>query len=82
MQEARIRARDGTGNRGGRHGNRYGRGFADEGINYQRAMHATCMDADATAVHITYVQLSLLHIPAIVVHGKAFRIQRLVNDHP
>ena len=39
--------------------------LADEEINY----HATCIDIDATAVHMAYVQLSLLHIPAIVIHG-------------
>lgn len=42
-----------------------------EGINYQQAMHATCIDIDATAVYMAYIQLSLLHIPAIVVHGNA-----------
>jgi hypothetical protein len=50
--------------------------FADEGIHYQQAMHATCIDIDATAVHMAYIQLSLLHIPAIVVHGNALSLEQ------
>jgi len=47
----------------------------DEGITYQHAMHATLIDIDATACHMAYVRLSLLHVPAIVIHGNA-----LVSD--
>ncbi|NKF92883.1 type I restriction endonuclease subunit M [Ralstonia solanacearum] len=43
----------------------------DDGINYQLAMHATLIDIDSTACHMAYVQLSLLHVPAIVIHGNA-----------
>lgn len=43
----------------------------DEGINYQQTMHATLIDVDATACHMAYVQMSLLHVPAIVIHGNA-----------
>ena len=50
--------------------------LAEEGIHYQQAMHATCMDIDATAVHMAYIQLSLLHIPAIVVHGNALSLEQ------
>jgi hypothetical protein len=45
------------------------------GHNYQQAMHATCIDIDACCVHMTYVQLSLLHVPATVVHGNALSMQ-------
>jgi hypothetical protein len=41
------------------------------GMNYQQVMHATCIDIDVRCVHMTYVQLSLLHIPAIVLHGNS-----------
>ena len=41
------------------------------GQNYQQTMHATCIDIDARCVHMTYLQLSMMHIPAIVVHGNA-----------
>ena len=35
------------------------------GLNYQGAMHATCIDIDLCCVHMTYLQASLLHIPAV-----------------
>ncbi|MGG2041480.1 MULTISPECIES: N-6 DNA methylase [unclassified Burkholderia] len=41
------------------------------GHNYQETMHATCIDIDARCVHMTYVQLAMMHVPAIVVHGNA-----------
>lgn len=47
----------------------------DAGLNYQQAMHATCIDIDPCCVHMAYVQLSLLHIPAVVVHGNALSMQ-------
>lgn len=47
----------------------------DAGRNYQQAMHATCIDIDARCVHMTYLQLSLLHIPAIVIHGNALSVE-------
>ncbi|WP_230851082.1 SAM-dependent methyltransferase [Ralstonia solanacearum] len=43
----------------------------DEGINYQQTMHATLIDVDPIACHMAYVQMSLLHVPAIVIHGNA-----------
>jgi hypothetical protein len=49
--------------------------FHDAGLNYQKAMHATCIDIDACCVHMAYLQLSLLHIPAIVVHGNALSME-------
>ncbi|MEU7318363.1 N-6 DNA methylase [Streptomyces sp. NPDC007083] len=41
----------------------------EQGINYQKALHVTAQDIDITAVHMTYIQLSLLHVPAVVIHG-------------
>lgn len=53
--------------------------LADEmravGINYQQWLHVTATDVDARAVHMAYVQLSLLHIPAIVVHGNSLSLE-------
>lgn len=43
----------------------------DQGINYQQTMHVTATDIDPTACHMAYIQFSLLHIPAIVIHGNA-----------
>lgn len=47
-----------------------------QGVNYQTAMHVTAIDIDATAVHMTYVQLSLLNVPAIVIHGNALSLEQ------
>lgn len=41
----------------------------DAGFNYQRQLHVTAQDIESTAVHMTYIALSLLHIPAVVLHG-------------
>jgi hypothetical protein len=48
----------------------------ETGINYQQHMHATAIDIDATAVHMTYIQAALLHMPAIVVHGNALHPEK------
>lgn len=50
-----------------------------QGINYQQVMHATAQDVDATAVHMAYVQLSLLHVPAIVLLGNSLSVE--VREH-
>ena len=49
--------------------------FHEAGLNYQESMHATCVDIDPCCVHMAYVQLSLLHVPAIVVHGNTLSMQ-------
>ena len=46
----------------------------DAGHNYQQTMHAMCIDIDPCCVHMAYIQLSLLHIPAVVVHGNALSL--------
>ena len=43
----------------------------DEGINYQQHMHAVAQDIDLTAVHMAYIQFSLLHISAVAIHGNS-----------
>ncbi|MCA8355611.1 N-6 DNA methylase [Burkholderia cepacia] len=43
--------------------------LADAKLNYQQSMHAVCRDIDLRCVHMTYVQLALLHVPACVIHG-------------
>jgi len=45
----------------------------EEGINYQHALHVTAIDLDIVAVHMAYVQCTLLHIPAIILHGDTLR---------
>ncbi|MCO8402841.1 N-6 DNA methylase (plasmid) [Burkholderia cenocepacia] len=43
--------------------------LAEIKIDYQHAMHAVCRDIDLRCVHMAYVQLALLNIPAVVIHG-------------
>lgn len=48
----------------------------DAGVNYQTSMHVTAQDIDITAVHMTYIQLALLHIPALVAHGDTLALEQ------
>jgi hypothetical protein len=41
------------------------------GINYQRHLHVTGIDIDPRAIHMAYVQLSLLHVPAQLIVGNS-----------
>lgn len=41
----------------------------DAQLNYQQCMHATAIDIDQRCVHMTFIQLALLHVPAVVIHG-------------
>src|SRR5438874_5541038 len=45
----------------------------EEGINYQQCLHVTAIDIDTVAVHMAYVQCTLLHIPALILHGDTLR---------
>ncbi len=45
----------------------------EEDINYQQCLHVTAIDLDIVAVHMAYVQCTLLHIPAIILHGDTLR---------
>jgi len=45
----------------------------DEGINYQQHLHVTAIDIDTLCVHMAYVQCTLLHIPALILHGDTLR---------
>jgi hypothetical protein len=47
----------------------------EEGINYQQCLHVTAIDLDLLAVHMAYVHCTLLHIPAIIVHGDTLRAE-------
>lgn len=54
-------------------------GFAqamrDAGFNYQRQLYVTATDIDPLCVHMCYVQLTLLHIPATIVHGNSLTLE-------
>lgn len=41
------------------------------GVNFQQCMHVHATDVDIVSVHMAYIQLSMLHIPAIIVHGNS-----------
>jgi hypothetical protein len=45
------------------------------GINYQQHLHVTAVDVDTKCVHMAYLQFSLLHIPAIIVHGNSLSLE-------
>jgi hypothetical protein len=47
----------------------------DMGINYQKHLHVTAVDVDPKCVHMAYVQLSLLHVPAVIVHGNSLSLE-------
>lgn len=49
--------------------------LSEEGINYQQKLHVTAIDVDLLAVHMAYVHCTLLHIPALIVHGDTLRAQ-------
>lgn len=47
----------------------------DAGFNYQRHLHVTAVDVDLKTVHMCYLQLALLHVPAIVIHGNSLSLE-------
>lgn len=47
----------------------------DQDINYQQQMHVTGKDIDECAIHMAYIQLSLLHIPAVLYHGNSLSME-------
>lgn len=48
-------------------------------INYQRHLHVTAVDIDPRAVHMAYIQFSLLHIPAHIMVGNS--LSNEVHEH-
>lgn len=47
----------------------------NQGVNYQQNLHVTAVDLDPTCVHAAFVQFSLLHIPATVIHGNTISLE-------
>lgn len=45
------------------------------GVNYQQAICVTGIDVDIKSIHMSYLQLSLLHVPAVLIHGNALTLQ-------
>lgn len=50
--------------------------FQALGLNYQTQLHVTATDVDEKAVHMAYIQLSLLGVPAVVIHGNTLTQER------
>lgn len=48
----------------------------EQKFNYQQLLHATAQDLDLLCVCMTYVQLSLLHIPAVVILGDTLKMEQ------
>ena len=51
----------------------------DIGHNYQRHLHVTAIDIDPRAIHMAYIQFSLLHIPAHLMVGNVLSGE--IQDH-
>lgn len=47
----------------------------DAGYNYQKQMCVQAIDIDIRAVHMCYLQLSLLGIPAEIIHGDSLAVK-------
>lgn len=47
----------------------------ERGQNPQQVMHVTATDIDLKCVHMAYVQLSLLNIPAYILHGNSLTME-------
>ena len=54
-------------------------GFAhalnDAGLDHHEHLHVVAQDLDLKAVHMAYLQFSLLQIPAVVIHGNTLALE-------
>lgn len=46
-----------------------------QGLNFQKQVHATGTDVDISAVHMAYIQLSLIGLPAVLIHGNSLTLE-------
>ena len=53
----------------------FAKGFQESGYNYQQQMVVHATDIDLKCVHMCYLQLSLLHIPAVIIHGNSLTLE-------
>lgn len=47
----------------------------EAGVDYQHRVHVTAQDIDLRSVHMAYVQLSLINVPAVVILGDTLRME-------
>lgn len=59
----------------------FAKALAERGYNYQKQVHMTLVDIDSRAVFMSYIQLSLLGIPATVVHGNSLSLKEYDHLH-
>ena len=57
------------------------REMREQGFNYQKQLRVTAIDIDLRAVHMAYLQFSLFHIPAVVIHGDTIRLETYSEWH-
>ena len=50
--------------------------FRKAGFNPQQQLHVTAQDVDSTAVHMAYIQFTLLGLPAVVIEGNSLTNER------
>ena len=53
----------------------------ERGHNYQQCLHVTAIDVDSRAVHMAYLQFSLLGIPALIIEGNALTLEERSHWH-
>jgi type I restriction-modification system DNA methylase subunit len=51
------------------------------GIDYRRQLHVVATDVDPKCAHMSYLQLSLLQIPGVVVHGNSLSLEETTRWH-
>lgn len=54
----------------------YAEAMQAAGLNYQQHLHVTAQDVDPRAVHMAFVQFSLLHIPAVLILGNTLAMEQ------
>lgn len=59
----------------------FAREMREQGFNYQKQLRVTAIDVDLRAVHMAYLQFSLFHIPAVVIHGDTIRLETYSEWH-
>lgn len=47
----------------------------ESGLNYQQSLFVEGWDIDERAIHMCYLQLSLLHVPARLIYGDSLRME-------
>lgn len=47
----------------------------DQGVNFQTQIHASGTDVDIKAVHMAYIQLSVIGLPATITHGNSLTLE-------